>query len=92
MKALITGGAGFIGQHLARRLRESWHLTALDVLNPQVHLDPDAARAAFPGEVVVGDVADTDAWARLTPPDLVSGIVTDRGVFAPDRLADYFRA
>ena len=26
----------------------------------------------------------------VTPPDLVSAVVTDRGVFPPDRLADYF--
>lgn len=26
----------------------------------------------------------------VTPPDLVAGVATDRGVFAPDRLADYF--
>ncbi|HEX8940754.1 MAG TPA: s-methyl-5-thioribose-1-phosphate isomerase [Candidatus Limnocylindrales bacterium] len=26
----------------------------------------------------------------VTPPDLVAGVVTDRGVFAADRLADYF--
>ncbi len=28
----------------------------------------------------------------VTPPDLVSGVVTDRGVFAPDRLSSYFAA
>lgn len=91
MKALITGGAGFIGQHLARRLRESWHLTALDVLNPQVHLDPDAARAAFPGEVVVGDVADTDAWARLTPPDLVIHLAAETGTAQSMYETDRYR-
>lgn len=26
----------------------------------------------------------------VTPPDLVAGVVTDRGVFKPDRLAEYF--
>ncbi len=66
MRILITGGAGFIGQHLARLLSADGHeLVALDNLQPQVHLDPDSARAAFPGEVIVGDVADVDAWAGL---------------------------
>jgi len=34
MKALITGGAGFIGSHLAERcLAESWHVAVLDDLS-----------------------------------------------------------
>ncbi len=34
MKALITGGAGFIGSHLAERLvSEGWHVTVLDDLS-----------------------------------------------------------
>ena len=44
MKILITGGAGFIGQHLAHLLREDHELTALDLLQPQVHIDPEASR------------------------------------------------
>ena len=56
MKALITGGAGFIGQWTARCMADTWTLTALDVLSGQVHQDPDASAAAFPGEVVRGDI------------------------------------
>jgi UDP-glucose 4-epimerase len=34
MKVLITGGAGFIGSHLAERcLREGWHVSVLDDLS-----------------------------------------------------------
>lgn len=63
MTVLLSGGAGFIGQHLARRLTAlRFEVAALDVLHPQVHTDPDAARRAFPGPVVVGDVADRLAW------------------------------
>lgn len=62
---LITGGCGFIGQYVARRLVAQGHdVVALDCLLPQVHLDPEASRLAFPGEVVEGDVADPASWGR----------------------------
>ena len=63
-RALITGGAGFIGSHLADDLLEQgYEVRALDVLDEQVHgplgerpdyLDPRV-------ELVVGDVADPSA-------------------------------
>ena len=63
---LITGGCGFIGQHLARRMIEDGRrVVALDSLHPQVHLDPDASRDAFPGQVVVGDITDPAAWDQV---------------------------
>lgn len=58
---LITGGAGFIGSHLADELlRRGYRVRALDSLDPQVHgpagvrpphLDPDV-------EFMIGDVRD----------------------------------
>ena len=64
---LITGGAGFIGSHLADRLiRAGHHVRVLDNLSSQVHgprrerpkyLDPDV-------ELQVGDVRDPDAVER----------------------------
>ena len=67
MTVLITGGAGFIGQHLARRLTDvRYDVAALDLLHPQVHADPEAARRDFPGPVLVGDVADRPAWTTAT--------------------------
>jgi dTDP-L-rhamnose 4-epimerase len=61
---LITGGAGFIGSHLADELLAAGHrVRVLDSLSPQVHgdsprrpeyLDPEV-------ELVVGDVCDADA-------------------------------
>lgn len=66
MRILITGGCGFIGQHLAKRLLEAGHdLVALDNLHPQVHLDPERSRTSFPGDVALGDVADEDSWQQI---------------------------
>jgi dTDP-L-rhamnose 4-epimerase len=60
---LITGGAGFIGSHLADALiREGHRVRVLDNLTPQVH-GPARRRPDHlsPGaELVVGDVRDRD--------------------------------
>ncbi len=66
-KILITGGAGFIGSHLADELlARGYSVRAFDCLDPQVHgearrrpdyLDPSV-------ELVVGDVCDKDALTR----------------------------
>lgn len=80
MRILITGGAGFIGQHTARLLAAAGHeLVALDSLNPQVHLDPRAAIAAFPGEVIEGDVASEATWEALPEVDAVIHLAAETG-------------
>lgn len=61
MKVLITGGAGFIGQHLARFLLErDVSVTILDNFLPQVHGDSGRLPADLAEHVrlVRGDVAD----------------------------------
>jgi dTDP-L-rhamnose 4-epimerase len=74
-RVLITGGAGFVGSHLADALLAAGHqVRALDNLSPQVHgpdqkrpdyLDPDV-------ELLVGDVCDEAAVRRaLDGVDLV---------------------
>jgi len=66
MRVLITGGAGFIGSHLADRLLADGHeVRALDNLDPQVHLSGE--RPAYLDDAVelqAGDVRDHDAVRR----------------------------
>jgi dTDP-L-rhamnose 4-epimerase len=60
-KVLITGGAGFIGSHLADRLlSDGYDVRILDCLSPQVH-GPHSTPPAYLNravELVVGDVRD----------------------------------
>jgi dTDP-L-rhamnose 4-epimerase len=81
---LITGGAGFIGSHLADALLARGHrVRALDNLAPQVHgaerarptyLDPEV-------ELMAGDVRDADAVRRaLAGVDVVFHLAAAVGV------------
>ena len=58
---LITGGAGFIGSHVADELLDAgYRVRVLDVLSPQVH-GPDAVRPTYLNpevELIIGDVRD----------------------------------
>ena len=67
MHILITGGAGFIGSHLADELIRCGHrVRALDLLAPQVH-GPDTTRPGYLNpevELVRGDARDADAVRR----------------------------
>lgn len=66
-RILITGGAGFIGSHLADNLlQHGYEVRALDCLSPQVH-GPDARRPEYlhpEVELQVGDVRDRAAVRR----------------------------
>jgi len=66
MRVLVTGGAGFIGSHLADRLLGQGHeVRALDNLDPQVH--PAGERPDYLDDEVelqAGDVRDRDAVRR----------------------------
>ncbi len=61
---LITGGAGFIGSHLALELLErGYKVRALDNLSPQVHGSEQKRPSYLPDDVelMVGDVRDPAA-------------------------------
>lgn len=66
-RVLITGGAGFIGSHLADELIEKgYEVRSLDNLSEQVH-GPDAVRPDYLNpevELIVGDIRDKNAVRR----------------------------
>lgn len=61
MRILITGGAGFIGSHIADRfLAGGWQVRALDCLDAQVH-GPERKRPAYLDprvELIQADICD----------------------------------
>jgi dTDP-L-rhamnose 4-epimerase len=65
-RVLITGGAGFIGAHVASSLLEhGYRVRALDALTRQVHPDGTRPRYLDPDvELIVGDVCDAHAVRR----------------------------
>jgi dTDP-L-rhamnose 4-epimerase len=67
MRVLVTGGAGFIGSHVADRLVADGHdVVLLDLLLPQAHgIAPPTWTSAH--ELVRGDVGDPDLLRGLLP-------------------------
>ncbi len=70
-RVLITGGAGFVGSHLADALVRSGHSVVLyDMLEPQVHGGDRSARPPYLNpeyELIQGDIRDPDALAAVLP-------------------------
>jgi dTDP-L-rhamnose 4-epimerase len=70
MKAVISGGAGFIGSHLSRRLlKDGWSVTILDNFHPQVHGSNHNLPADLQGkvELITGDVRNAEDWRKALP-------------------------
>jgi dTDP-L-rhamnose 4-epimerase len=68
VRILITGGAGFIGSHIADLLADSGHrVQLLDALLPQAHGSAGAPPWIDRHELVVGDVRDAELLRRLLP-------------------------
>ena len=64
-KILVTGGAGFVGSHLADALIATGHdVRIFDNLSPQVHGDGVPSYLSSDVELVVGDMRDSDAVRR----------------------------
>jgi dTDP-L-rhamnose 4-epimerase len=81
VKVLVTGGAGFIGSHLADALLAAGaEVRVLDSLDPQVH-DGKPPALAPEAELVVGDVRDRDVVRRcLEGVDRVAHLAAAVGV------------
>ncbi|WP_186096307.1 dTDP-L-rhamnose 4-epimerase [Burkholderia gladioli] len=83
-KILVTGGAGFIGCAISKRLAaRASRYVVMDNLHPQIHAQavrPDALDAK--AELVVADVTDARAWDALLAdfhPDIVIHLAAETG-------------
>jgi dTDP-L-rhamnose 4-epimerase len=64
-RALVTGGAGLIGSHVADLLqREGWQVRILDNLEPQTHRNGKPAWIRSDADFIEGDVADRETIAK----------------------------
>jgi len=83
MKVLITGGAGFIGTNVARKLlKENCEVTILDNFSPQIHGDNKSLVSDLQGKVllIVGDVCDKSVFtAALEGQDVVVHLAAETG-------------
>jgi len=73
MRALVTGGAGLIGSHIADLLlREGWRVRILDNLEPQTHRNGKPAWIPQSADFIEGDIRDRSAvTAALREIDIV---------------------
>lgn len=77
---LVTGGAGFIGSHLAEALlKRGDQVVVLDNFNdfydPEIKRDNAALVLSAGGEIVEGDIRDADLVQRLIVQDGFDGVI-----------------
>ena len=74
MRALVTGGAGFIGSHLVDRfLQAGYEVRIIDDLDPRVHPHGMPKYVAKDAEFIKGSVTERSTWERaLEGVDVVS--------------------
>lgn len=79
---LITGGAGFIGRHVAQRLLEhGYKVRILDPLIEQVHQGKKPAELSSDAELIIGDVREQAVLERaLSGVDSVIHLAAEVGV------------
>ncbi len=66
MRALVTGGAGLIGSHIADLLiREGWLVRILDNLEPQTHRNGRPSWIPATAEFIEADIRDRAATAAV---------------------------
>lgn len=85
MHILITGGAGFIGSNLSRKLIQKGHtVTILDTVSEQIHkngLNSPLVKQ-LPPEVrlIVGDVCKREDWLKVLPDtDIIVHLAAETG-------------
>ena len=80
---LITGGAGFIGSALARRLVDAgYEVAVMDILHPQVHAEGATIDLPPSVHLFTGDVThapDCDAVLRLFKPSQIVHLAAETG-------------
>lgn len=80
---LITGGAGFIGSALSRRLaEEGYDVAVMDVLHPQVHAPGESFELPPSVRLFTGDVThapDCDAVLRVFTPSQIVHLAAETG-------------
>lgn len=83
MKVLITGGAGFIGTNLARRLlKENCEITIMDNFSEQIHGSNKSLPADLQGKVhlIVGDVCNKSVFLEaLAEQEVVVHLAAETG-------------